>query len=566
MKTSAENEIKSIYEKSVRLLNDKQARLMDMQQVLKKTVIRLSLVSRSDNEQVNNVLTEMNVSVAYHIDLNMLNKQLDKLFLLINHADFRVDEAEKTALYTYLKGYLEDQNNFTLSDEIVLKIKTLIANKLPDEDISAELVKSLSEIDKDFSNSKQQYSDSINLFIKDISESTGFTFDSAGIETSEIMQDLAIELAKFIYSENNNNKISDNDAGNNNVSHNNISHILNEIVNQLALPASSKKDKFDVVKVLNNPAGKTWKDIVQKLVQLVNQSISSIQLEKKALEAYLIKINTQLADIESFMHTMCRDTDEATSISLALTDSVEAGVSSIEKTITKSIDLTALKRDVAINLKEIRKHVVDYKHAEKVKNDIAVQTYSKMINELSSSQKESGTLQAQLHESNTQLLRDPLTGIANRLAYDERITVEFNRWQRTNTPLCIALWDIDHFKKINDRYGHAVGDRVLKLFADITHSKTRKMDMFARIGGEEFVLVMPDTTLEKAMTLNNKLRLTLEECNFHYDGQQCKITSSVGIAEFRRGDDADVVLDKADKALYQSKNEGRNRCTAFYDI
>ncbi len=562
MKTSPENEIKRIYEKSVRLLNDKQARLMDMQQVLKKAVIRLSLASRSDNEQVNNVLTEMNVSVADNIDLNMLNKHLDKLFLLINHADFRVDEAEKITLYTYLKAYLDDRDNPPLSDEVVLKIKTLIANKLPDEEVSAELVKSLSEIDKDFSNSKQQYSDSINLFIKDISESTGFTFDRAEIETSEILQDLAIELAKFIYSKNNKNKVSNNDTGDNN----HVSDILNEIVNQLALPSSSKNDKFDVIKALNSPGDKTWKDIVDKLVQLVNQSIGSVQQEKQALETYLIKVSAQLADIESFMHGMCRDTDEASSISLALTDSVEAGVSSIEKTITKSTNLTVLKHDVATNLKEIRKHVVDYKHAEKVKNDIALQSYSKMINELIDSQKESDALQEQLHESKVKLLRDPLTGIANRLAYDERIDVEYNRWKRTNTPLCLAVWDIDHFKKINDKYGHAVGDRVLKLFADIIHSKIRKVDMFARIGGEEFVLVMPDTSLEKAMMLNNKLRLSLDECNFHYDGQQCQITSSVGIAEFRRGDDADIVLDKADKALYQSKNEGRNRCTVFDDI
>jgi diguanylate cyclase len=562
MKTSPENEIKRIYEKSVRLLNDKQARLMDMQQVLKKAVIRLSLASRSDNEQVNNVLTEMNISVADNIDLNMLDKHLDKLFLLINHADFRVDEAEKTALYTYLKAYLGDRNNPSLSDEVVHKIKTLIANKLPDEEVSAELVKSLSEIDKDFSNSKQQYSDSISLFIKDISESTGFTFDRAEIETPEVMQDLAIELAKFIYSKNNKSKVSNNDTGDNN----HVSDILNEIVNQLALPSSSKNDKFDVIKALNSPGDKTWKNIVDKLVQLVNQSIGSVQQEKQALETYLVKVSAQLADIESFMHGMCRDTDEASSISLALTDSVEAGVSSIEKTITKSTNLTVLKHDVATNLKEIRKHVVDYKHAEKVKNDIALQSYSKMINELIDSQKESDALQEQLHESKVKLLRDPLTGIANRLAYDERIDVEYNRWKRTNTPLCLAVWDIDHFKKINDKYGHAVGDRVLKLFADIIYSKIRKVDMFARIGGEEFVLVMPDTSLEKAMMLNNKLRLSLDECNFHYDGQQCQITSSVGIAEFRRGDDADIALDKADKALYQSKNNGRNRCTAFDDI
>ncbi len=570
MKTSPENEIKKIYQKSVRLLNDKQARLMDMQQVLKKAVIRLSLASRSDNDQVNNVLSDINSSVADHIDINSLNKHLDDLFLLINHADFRTDETKKTALYSYLKKYIEDNKNSPLSDEVILKVKTFVASKLPDDELSAELLKSLSKMDKDLSNSKQQYSDSINLFIKDISECTGFTFDRADMEISEIMQDLAIELAKYIYSENNDNKTSQNssidDTADNSDKNNNISHILNEIVNQLALPASSKRDKFHAVKGLNGPGEKNWKDIIHTLVQLVNQSIHSVQQEKKTLEAYLIKISAQLADIESFMHSMSRDTGEATSISLALTDSVEAGVSSIEKTITQSTDLTVLKRDIATNLKDIRKHVVDYNHAEKIRNDISIQTYSKMINELVDSQKESDELQSQLHESKTQLLSDPLTGIANRLAYDERIKVEFNRWKRTNAPLCIAIWDVDHFKKINDKYGHAVGDRVLKLFADIINSKIRKTDLFARIGGEEFVLVMPDTSLEKAMALNEKLRLMLEECNFHYDGQQCQITSSVGIAEFRRGDNANIALDKADQALYQSKNEGRNRCTTFKDV
>ena len=101
MNTSSDNEIKKIYEKSVRLLNDKQARLIDMQQVLKKAVIRLSLASRNDNEQVDNVLDEIKVSVDDHIDIDMLNRHLDHLFLLINHADYNVDASDKTALYSY---------------------------------------------------------------------------------------------------------------------------------------------------------------------------------------------------------------------------------------------------------------------------------------------------------------------------------------------------------------------------------------------------------------------------------------------------------------------------------
>ena len=127
------------------------------------------------------------------------------------------------------------------------------------------------------------------------------------------------------------------------------------------------------------------------------------------------------------------------------------------------------------------------------------------------------------------------------------------------------MWDIDHFKKVNDNYGQGVGDRVLKLFCEIIESRIRKVDMFARIGGEEFVLVMPDTELDTALMLNDKLRKQLEDCNFHYDGHHCPISASVGIAEFREGDEADYVMEKADEALYKSKNNGRNRCTIFED-
>ncbi len=558
MKTSPDNEMKKIYEKSVRLLNDKEARLTDMQQVLKKAVIRLSLASRSDNEQVNNVLTEIKASVDDPVDVNSLNKNLDHLFLLINHADYHTGTSEKTAISSYLNKQLKDHEAAHLSDEVVAKIKYLVAKKLPDDKASAELIKILNK----FSKRKEQYSENINVFIKDITDSTDFTFDTNGIKTSEIMQQLAIELADYIDTLKSDNNVSA--ASDDNLQENiNVKHVLNEIVNQLTLPASSEKAKFKLVKAINRSDNKTEKGIIKKLVQLVNQSISSVEQEKQDLETYLTKISTQLVDIESFMHVIRRDNDESKSRSLSLTDSVETGFSSIEETITQSTDLTVLKQDVSTNLTEIRKHVEDYKHSEEVKKDISSQSYAKIIEELSRSQKESEKLQAQLHESKIQLLRDPLTGVANRLAYDERIIVEFNRWKRTNTPLCLALWDIDHFKKINDRYGHGVGDRVLKLFADIIQSRIRKVDLFARIGGEEFVLIMPDTSIENALNLNNTLRVMLEECNFHYEGQHCQITSSVGLAEFRRGDEADIVLERADKALYHSKNNGRNQCTAY---
>ena len=127
MKTSSDNEIKKIYEKSVRLLNDKEARLMDMQQVLKKAVIRLSLASRSDNKQVNNVLTEIKASVEDNVDIDILNKNLDHLFLLINQADFLASTSEKSVLNSSLQKYLKENKFSPLADEVISKIELLVS-------------------------------------------------------------------------------------------------------------------------------------------------------------------------------------------------------------------------------------------------------------------------------------------------------------------------------------------------------------------------------------------------------------------------------------------------------
>ena len=172
-------------------------------------------------------------------------------------------------------------------------------------------------------------------------------------------------------------------------------------------------------------------------------------------------------------------------------------------------------------------------------------------------------LKEQLEESRKKMLRDPLTGLPNRLAYEERVILEINRNKRNSENICIAMWDIDHFKKVNDTYGHEAGDRVLKLLSKIISTRVRKVDMFARIGGEEFVLLMPDTELENALGLNEELRNSLADSGFHYDGSPCPITASVGIARIEEYDNSESVMRKADEALYKSKREGRNRCTIF---
>jgi diguanylate cyclase len=157
---------------------------------------------------------------------------------------------------------------------------------------------------------------------------------------------------------------------------------------------------------------------------------------------------------------------------------------------------------------------------------------------------------------------DSLTNVHSRYAYERRLAEEFQRWQRHSQPLSFSVWDIDLFKGINDSYGHEAGDRLLRGVADLFARNKRAEDFLARIGGEEFVLLLPMTALDAAKGVAEKLRLGIEAAAFRHHGEPVKVTVSAGLTEFRAGDTPTVVYERADRALYQAKQQGRNRCVA----
>lgn len=127
----------------------------------------------------------------------------------------------------------------------------------------------------------------------------------------------------------------------------------------------------------------------------------------------------------------------------------------------------------------------------------------------------------------------------------------------------MVIWDVDHFKSINDQYGHSAGDVVLKAIAQIFKKTVRKADFMARFGGEEFVGLFPDTDLDSALKLSNKIRQILEKTHFYYQDITVPVTTSAGLAMFEQGDSIEDVFNRADKALYQAKNNGRNNCVSL---
>ncbi len=154
---------------------------------------------------------------------------------------------------------------------------------------------------------------------------------------------------------------------------------------------------------------------------------------------------------------------------------------------------------------------------------------------------------------------DRLTQAYNRLKFEEIITREIERVKRYNQLLSMAMLDIDYFKKVNDTYGHLVGDYVLKTIADIVRENIRKIDYLVRWGGEEFMIIFPETDLERTKELAERIRKVIGNYSFDKAG---KVTVSFGVSQFKEGDTEDDFIKRVDDAMYKAKTNGRNRVEA----
>ena len=153
-------------------------------------------------------------------------------------------------------------------------------------------------------------------------------------------------------------------------------------------------------------------------------------------------------------------------------------------------------------------------------------------------------------------ITDPLTGLSNRLKLDDFLKGEINKSVRYGSPFSLIICDIDHFKMVNDTYGHSTGDRVLKNLAALLKESVRNTDLSGRWGGEEFLVICPETELEDGYSLAEKIRLAVREMSVP---REEKISLSFGVTQFREGDDMEGLLARADKALYRAKETGRDR-------
>ncbi|MBN2808164.1 MAG: GGDEF domain-containing protein [Deltaproteobacteria bacterium] len=179
--------------------------------------------------------------------------------------------------------------------------------------------------------------------------------------------------------------------------------------------------------------------------------------------------------------------------------------------------------------------------------------------QVSDANKKIEALKVQMEKVKQEIIIDPLTRVYNRRAYDAKIKQELMGYQRYGRPTALLFIDIDHFKQINDSYGHRTGDGVLRILSEVMKKEIREIDVLARYGGEEFALILPHTAYAQALEVAERIRQKVENSRFTFKGKPFSVTVSLGVGTLQENDTLESYVERVDQALYQAKDGGRNR-------
>ncbi len=303
----------------------------------------------------------------------------------------------------------------------------------------------------------------------------------------------------------------------------------------------------------------TTSHLVQEMVTLVNALRAELLEEKQEYQGFLTDLSGRMELLQKGLASMLNVHAASSSAGRELQRGVSEELAGMRDRVDQATNLDALKQSVRSSLDTVENLFSKYVSAETARNAQIQEEISGLRSEVTQLRAETSNLARELADEHRRATTDGLTGLTNRAALDAGISKLLALWERHGRPLSVVMVDIDHFKSINDNFGHKTGDRVLQELAKRMTQVGRTSDILARYGGEEFVMVLPETDLEQAEKAAEKLRVLVERLRFHYEQKPVPVTLSAGVAQARKGEDAGSLIERADKTLYRAKHAGRNR-------
>ena len=299
---------------------------------------------------------------------------------------------------------------------------------------------------------------------------------------------------------------------------------------------------------------------LEKTVGITSDILNRVKKEKSEIEEFLKQLTGRLHELDKDIRETARIRELTHQYGIKMTAGMKTEIQTIEQGISNIDNFEELKTSIQSRVILLRNHVDSFLIKEDEKDKESSTIIEQLKQKVKVMEDEAEELKKQIEKERQQTLRDVLTEIPNRLSYDERLELELANYRRYKNPFVLVVWDIDLFKKVNDNYGHAAGDQVLKLVASILNKNMRETDFIARYGGEEFVSILPATEIKAAQLVTDKLREIIALSNFHFRDEAVSVTVSAGFAEVKENEDGESLFIRADKALYKAKESGRNNC------
>ena len=336
-----------------------------------------------------------------------------------------------------------------------------------------------------------------------------------------------------------------------------IEDTLLGLLDDLTLPERHRPQAESMRDRLKN--GLNWYELLPILDDLATLMLAISDSGQHEFETYLQRLNERLESFQSNLQAASDGHADSRSAAQAMDTQIREQVDGLQNSMHEAADLDDLKQVLENQLEGLLGTMDQHRKQRDEREQEVAGRLKSLAERVALMEQEALGFREHLEEQRQKALIDPLTGLPNRAAWSERLDHEISEWQQHGNTLMLAMLDLDHFKRINDNYGHLAGDKVLKLIASVLRKRLRGTDFIARFGGEEFVLLMPSTAPAAGMKLLEYLRASIEACPFHFKGERVTITISMGLTAFKPGEHSDLVLKRADQALYRAKNAGRNR-------
>lgn len=315
-------------------------------------------------------------------------------------------------------------------------------------------------------------------------------------------------------------------------------------------------------KILEGASGE-WLD---SPLEIIKKYIDSLSGRNRELESFIKQTMSYLSNTESHMTSELSSQQKKFNDDREFENDISSSMNAVGENINSTEDLGRIKSIVMEKIKNINRGIETKRESDMNRLKETEKTLTEMTMRMSEIKQEADEIRIKSEEIEYESIRDGLTGLYNRKAYDQKMSeviADVNRYDATTS---LMICDIDFFKKVNDTYGHKVGDLALKKLASLLQERLRVNDIITRFGGEEFAIILPHTNLDGAQKAGEGIRSYIDKASFSYKGEKIALTISVGVSQFRKQDDNSSVFERADSALYLAKNSGRNTVKTESDL